>query len=94
MTNQIYQYTPIYTQTINNIGEVTINLIKNEENLIIEYPLYDSNANNGIQLNAILINASSYFENKSYNYQNLFSYDLRISVSFNVSVIAPILNKE
>ena len=30
MTNQIYQYTPIYTQTINNIGEVTINLIKNE----------------------------------------------------------------
>ena len=83
MTNQIYQYTPVYTQTINNIGEVTINLIKNEENLIIEYPLYDSNANNGIQLNAILINAASYFENKSYNYQNLFSYDLRISVSFN-----------
>ena len=83
MTNQIYQYTPIYTQTINNIGEVTINLVKNEENLIIEYPLYDSNANNGIQLNAILINATSYFENKSYNYQNLFSYDLRISVSFN-----------
>ena len=82
MTNQIYQYTPIYTQTINNIGEVTINLIKNEENLIIEYPLYDSNANNGIQLNAILINKISYFENKHYYYTNLSSYDLRIIISF------------
>ena len=35
MTNQIYQYTPIYTQTINNIGEVTVNCKRKKNRLLV-----------------------------------------------------------